>query len=83
MAVAPLGEDARPAFERLAAVAARVRADHPEAVELSAGMSGDMEAAISAGATIVRVGTALFGDRPLLSGGIEAHQHHESQAPRT
>ena len=83
MAVAPLGEDAGPAFERLAAVAARVRADHPEAVELSAGMSGDMEAAISAGATIVRVGTALFGDRPLLSGGIEAHQHHESQAPRT
>jgi PLP dependent protein len=83
MAVAPLGEDAGPAFERLAAVAARVRADHPQAVELSAGMSGDMEAAISAGATIVRVGTALFGDRPLLSGGIEAHQHHESQAPRT
>jgi pyridoxal phosphate enzyme (YggS family) len=83
MAVAPRGEDPGPAFERLAVVAARVRADHPEAVEVSAGMSGDMEAAIAAGATIVRVGTALFGDRPLVSGGIEAHQHHESHMPRT
>jgi uncharacterized pyridoxal phosphate-containing UPF0001 family protein len=36
-------------------------------VELSAGMSGDLEAAVAAGATVVRVGTALFGDRPLLS----------------
>jgi len=65
MAVAPLGADPRPAFDRLAALAARVRSDHPEAVELSAGMSGDLEAAVAAGATIVRVGTALFGDRPL------------------
>jgi pyridoxal phosphate enzyme (YggS family) len=65
MAVAPRDEDSRSAFDRLAALAARVRADHPEADELSAGMSGDLEAAIAAGATIVRVGTALFGDRPL------------------
>jgi pyridoxal phosphate enzyme (YggS family) len=65
MAVAPLEEDARSAFERLAGVAARVRADHPEAVDLSAGMSGDLEAAVAAGSTIVRVGTALFGARPL------------------
>jgi pyridoxal phosphate enzyme (YggS family) len=65
MAVAPLEEDPRSAFERLAGVAARVRADHPEAVDLSAGMSGDLEAAVAAGSTIVRVGTALFGDRPL------------------
>jgi pyridoxal phosphate enzyme (YggS family) len=65
MAVAPRDEDLRSAFDRLAALAARVRADHPEADELSAGMSGDLEAAIAAGATIVRVGTALFGDRPL------------------
>ena len=68
MAVAPRGEDPAPAFERLAALAARIRADHPGAVELSAGMSGDLEAAVAAGATIVRVGTALFGDRPLVSG---------------
>jgi PLP dependent protein len=45
-------------------------------------MSGDLEAAITAGATIVRVGTALFGNRPLVS-GIEAHQSHEPQTPRT
>ena len=67
MAVAPRGEEPRPAFERLAALAARLRADHPEAVELSAGMSGDLEEAVAAGATVVRVGTALFGDRPLAS----------------
>ena len=65
MAVAPRGENPRPAFDRLAALAARVQQDHPEAVDLSAGMSGDLEAAVAAGATIVRVGTALFGDRPL------------------
>jgi PLP dependent protein len=68
MAVAPRGEEPGPAFERLADLAARVRTDHPEAVELSAGMSGDLEAAVAAGATIVRVGTALFGSRPLVSG---------------
>jgi hypothetical protein len=68
MAVAPRGEDPSPAFERLAALAARVRADHPEATELSAGMSGDLETAVAAGATVVRVGTALFGARPLPSG---------------
>jgi PLP dependent protein len=68
MGVAPRGEQPAPAFDRLAVLAARVRADHPEAVELSAGMSGDLEAAVASGATIVRVGTALFGQRPLLSG---------------
>jgi pyridoxal phosphate enzyme (YggS family) len=78
MAVAPRGEDPRPAFDRLAALSARVRADHPEAVDLSAGMSGDLEEAVAAGATIVRVGTALFGDRPLPCGEDRAHQPHES-----
>lgn len=68
MAVAPRGGDPAAAFASLAAVAARVRADHPDSVELSAGMSGDLEQAVAAGATIVRVGTALFGDRPLISG---------------
>ena len=62
------GADPAEAFARLAALAARVRADHPEAVELSAGMSGDLEAAVAAGATVVRVGTALFGDRHIPSG---------------
>ena len=68
MAVAPRGEDPAPAFARLAALAGRVRADHPEATELSAGMSDDLEQAIAAGATLVRVGTAIFGERPLPSG---------------
>jgi PLP dependent protein len=79
MAVAPRGEDPAPAFARLAALAERVRADHPEASELSAGMSGDLEAAIAAGATIVRVGTAVFGDRPLPCGQVGEHQSLESQ----
>jgi hypothetical protein len=65
MAVAPREGDPAPAFGRLAELAARVRADHPEAVDLSAGMSADLEAAVASGATVVRVGTALFGERPL------------------
>jgi pyridoxal phosphate enzyme (YggS family) len=73
MAVAPRGTDPAPAFERLAALAARVRADHPAASELSAGMSGDLEAGVTAGATVVRVGTALFGVRPLASGAEDPH----------
>jgi pyridoxal phosphate enzyme (YggS family) len=67
MAVAPRGAEPGPAFARLAELAARIRADHAGAVELSAGMSADLEAAVAAGATVVRVGTALFGGRPLLS----------------
>lgn len=64
MAVAPAGADPRGPFERLAQVAARVRADHPGAVAVSAGMSGDLEAAVDAGATHVRVGRAVLGARP-------------------
>lgn len=64
MAVAPLGEDPAAAFERLAGIRAGFLADHPEADVLSAGMSGDLEAAISYGATHVRVGTAVLGSRP-------------------
>jgi pyridoxal phosphate enzyme (YggS family) len=63
MAVAPLGADPRRAFARLAEVASGVRRQHPGAAIVSAGMSGDLEAAIAAGATHVRVGTALLGDR--------------------
>ncbi len=67
MAVAPLGEDPVAAFARLAEVSAAVRRTHPSATALSAGMSGDLEQAIAAGATIVRVGTALLGARPPLN----------------
>ena len=66
MAVAPLGADPAPAFERLAALAQRLRADHPAATWVSAGMSGDLEAAIGAGATHLRVGSAVLGSRPSL-----------------
>jgi hypothetical protein len=64
MAVAPQGGDPLAAFRRLAGLAAQVRAAHPAATVISAGMSGDLEAAIGAGATHVRVGTALLGGRP-------------------
>lgn len=64
MAVAPLREDPAAAFARLAARAADVRQQHPDAVDISAGMSGDLEQAVANGATLVRVGTALFGSRP-------------------
>jgi pyridoxal phosphate enzyme (YggS family) len=64
MAVAPLGEPALPAFQRLAAVAADLRRDHPDATVVSAGMSGDLEEAIRCGATHVRVGSAVLGRRP-------------------
>lgn len=66
MAVAPLGVPPEPAFERLAALSQALRRDHPNATIVSAGMSGDLEAAITYGATHVRVGTALLGKRALL-----------------
>ncbi len=66
MAVAPLGAAPRPAFRRLAEVAGAVRAAHPGATMISAGMTGDLEQAIAEGATHVRVGTALLGGRSAL-----------------
>jgi PLP dependent protein len=63
MAVAPLGAPPRPAFRRLAAVAADVRASYPGAMMISAGMTGDLEDAIAEGATHLRIGTALLGGR--------------------
>lgn len=67
MAVPPLGADPDTAFAALAEEHRRVRVDHPSASELSAGMSGDLEAAVRHGSTCVRVGTALMGKRPLTS----------------
>jgi PLP dependent protein len=63
MAVAPLGADPDAAFARLARVAAEIRSAHPSATIISAGMSGDLEAAVRHGATHVRIGTALLGPR--------------------
>ncbi|WP_410599889.1 YggS family pyridoxal phosphate-dependent enzyme [Amycolatopsis sp. lyj-90] len=67
MAVAPLGIDPAEAFEKLARASERLRADHPNAREISAGMSNDLEQAIAHGSTCVRVGTALLGGRGLAS----------------
>jgi hypothetical protein len=63
MAVAPPRADPSPAFAALAEATAAVRAEHPSARTLSAGMSGDLEQAIAYGSTHVRVGTALLGSR--------------------
>jgi pyridoxal phosphate enzyme (YggS family) len=67
MGIAPLGVDPEAAFAQLGVAAQRLRRSHPDAVELSAGMSGDLEQAIAHGSTCVRVGTALLGNRPLTS----------------
>jgi len=63
MAIAPQQMAPDAAFAQVERVAGLVRARFPEARTVSAGMSGDMEAAIRHGATCVRVGTALFGVR--------------------
>ncbi len=54
------------AFERLMEISSDLRAGHPAATMVSAGMSADLEEAVAAGATHVRVGTAVLGVRPRL-----------------
>jgi hypothetical protein len=66
MAVAPRGSDPDAEYDRLAGVAYELRQIHPDATVVSAGMSGDLEAAIRHGTTHVRVGSALLGSRPPL-----------------
>jgi hypothetical protein len=63
MAIAPLGMAPREAFGLLLDSAAAVRAVRAAATVISAGMSGDLEDAVAAGATHLRIGTALLGDR--------------------
>jgi pyridoxal phosphate enzyme (YggS family) len=67
MSVAPLGTDPDAPFADIAAAATRLRAAHPAATVVSAGMSGDLEIAIRHGSNEVRVGTALVGERRLTS----------------
>jgi uncharacterized pyridoxal phosphate-containing UPF0001 family protein len=64
MTVAPLGEDPRPSFAALRRLRDGLRERYEDVVELSMGMSTDLEAAVEEGATMVRVGTAIFGPRP-------------------
>ena len=63
MTIPPRGEDPRPYFRDLESLRDLVAARVPGATELSMGMSGDFEQAIEEGATIVRVGEAIFGPR--------------------
>jgi PLP dependent protein len=64
MAVAPLGEPPRPAFARVRLLSERVRATAPDATWLSMGMTDDFREAILEGATHLRIGTAITGNRP-------------------
>lgn len=64
MAVAPLDEEPAPAFARLRALADDVRALDSSATWISAGMTGDFVEAIAAGATHLRIGSAITGPRP-------------------
>jgi pyridoxal phosphate enzyme (YggS family) len=67
MTIPPLADDpegSRPWFARLRHLRDRIRDRHPGVVETSMGMSLDYEVAVEEGATMVRIGTALFGPRP-------------------
>ena len=57
-------EEARPYFRRLRELRDDLRGDWPDLLELSMGMSGDFQVAVEEGATMLRIGTALFGERP-------------------
>ena len=63
MAVAPLDEEPATAFRRLKELSDQIVKDHPGAREISAGMSNDFEAAISQGATHIRIGSQILGVR--------------------
>jgi uncharacterized pyridoxal phosphate-containing UPF0001 family protein len=65
MAVAPLDEEPRAAFARLRGVSERVVSLAPAATDISAGMSGDYADAVLEGATHLRIGTAITGNRPV------------------
>lgn len=64
MAVAPLDEEPARAFERLRRISDDVRTLDPRASGISAGMTHDFPEAIAAGATHLRIGTAITGNRP-------------------
>jgi pyridoxal phosphate enzyme (YggS family) len=68
MSVLPLETDPDEGYARLAELSDRLRADHPDAIAISAGMSTDFEAAVRNGSTHIRVGTALLGRREQLLG---------------
>ena len=63
MTVAPLGDDPRPHFDHLVRLSVELQRDHPAATIISAGMSDDFEHAIKAGATHLRIGRSVLGER--------------------
>jgi uncharacterized pyridoxal phosphate-containing UPF0001 family protein len=81
MAIPPLGSDPDQAFARLQAERDRVQRAYPQRLELSAGMSSDLEVAVKHGSTCVRVGTALMGQRPLPSPEVVTPVTSSSQTP--
>ena len=71
----PKAEDARPYFHRLKELQVSMRkASGLFLGELSMGMSGDFEVAIEEGATFIRLGTILFGERPKLKRVVNADE---------
>jgi PLP dependent protein len=64
MTIAPPDVPAGPYFARLRDLRDRIARRHPAVTELSMGMSADYEEAVEEGATMVRIGTAIFGSRP-------------------
>jgi pyridoxal phosphate enzyme (YggS family) len=64
MAVAPVGEDPRRAFVRVREAREQLLTIAPGATDLSMGMSGDFREAVLEGATHLRIGTAITGNRP-------------------
>lgn len=64
MAIPPAEHDPAPYFDAMRALHGQLTAKHPMADELSLGMSGDYASAIAHGTTMVRIGTAIFGERP-------------------
>jgi uncharacterized pyridoxal phosphate-containing UPF0001 family protein len=63
MTVAPLGVDPRPSFDELVRISGGLRRSHPDASIVSAGMSDDFELAVESGATHLRVGRSILGER--------------------
>lgn len=63
MGVAPLAEDPEPAFIKLAQLSAQLVSKYPQAIWISAGMSGDYAIALKHGATHLRIGSSILGHR--------------------
>lgn len=81
MGIPPLESDPDDAFARLASERDRVQRHYQQRLELSAGMSGDLESAVKHGSTCVRVGTAIMGPRPLTSPAVVTPVTSSSQTP--